>query len=483
MGQTTTQSFFWYDLETSGRSARTDRIMQFAGMRTDMDLNPVGEPVNVLVRLSEDILPDPEAILLTGITPQQTLQDGVTEAEFLRLFHEQIATPGTIFVGYNTVRFDDEFMRFLHYRNFYDAYEWQWQDGKSRWDLLDVVRMTRALRPDGIEWPVTDDGKPTNRLELITKLNGLDHEHAHDALNDVLASIAVAKLIRTKQPKLFEYLLNLRGKNDVKKFLQANPVLIYSSGKYDSVTEKTAVVRVLHVDDTKGALVYDLRHDPSEFIRMSAEELVERWRYTRDADALPRLPVKTMKFNRCPALSPVGLLSDDGIQKRLKVTPDVINANKAKLAAAPDFVANVVRARNLLDDERGEEWSKESPDADSALYDGGFFDDNDKRLMSVVRAAKPDELTGLNFHDQRLNDLLPRYKARNFAASLTDEERADWERYRHQALLHGGTESRLATFMHSLAALAVTEMGSEKRYLLEELQLYAESVMPIIDAD
>ncbi|HSX15756.1 MAG TPA: exodeoxyribonuclease I [Candidatus Saccharimonadales bacterium] len=478
------QSFFWYDLETSGRSARNDRVMQFAGQRTDLDLNPVGEPVNVLIKMSDDVLPDPEAILLTGITPQQTLQDGVTEAEFLRQFREEIATPGTIFVGFNTVRFDDEFMRFLHYRNFYDAYEWQWKDGNSRWDLLDMARMTRALRPDGIQWPKDKDGNGTNRLELLTKLNGLDHEHAHDALNDVLASIAVAKLIKTKQPKLFEWLLNLRGKNDVKKFLDANPTCLYTSGRYDNAAEKTAAVRVLHVDDTKGALVYDLRYDPTEFNGMSAEDLMERWRYTKDPDAPPRLPVKTLKFNRCPALSPLGPLKEPEVQERLKVTPVTVQANLKKLAEMPDLVANIVRARNLLDDERGEEWSKEKPDADTALYGngGGFFDDNDKRLMSVVRAAKPDELTGLSFHDHRLEELLPRYKARNFSGNLTDEERAAWEDYRYHLLLDGGTESRLARFAKHLGELAETDAAAEKRYLLEELQLYAESIMPVTEA-
>lgn len=479
------QSFYWYDLETSSISPREGRIMQFAGQRTDMDLQPVGEPTNLLIKLGEDVLPDPDAIMVTGITPQSTLQDGLTEVEFLKYFHEEIATPDTIFVGYNTVRFDDEYMRFLHYRNFYDAYEWEWQDGKSRWDLLDVVRMTRALRPDGINWPMTEDGKPTNRLELITKLNGLDHEHAHDALNDVLASIAVARLIKTKQPKLFEWLLNLRGKNDVKKFLEANPTFIYSSGKYDINTEKTAVVRLVHVDDSKGAMVYDLRHDPSVFEGLSAEELADRWRFTRDPDAPPRLPVKTLKFNRCPALSPTGVLSDPEVQKRLKVTPEIVNANLAKLNAMPELLANIVRARNLLDDERGEQWSKEVADADAALYEGGFFDDNDKRLMSVIRAAKPNDLGDLraDLHDQRLRDLLPRYKARNFPGQLTDEERAAWEQYRYQLLMEGGTESRLARYMHRLSELAQSEAGSEKRYLLEELQLYAESIMPLYGID
>ncbi len=480
-----TQSFFWYDLETSGISPRSARIMQFAGQRTDMDLNPVGDPANLLVKLSEDTLPDPEAVLLTGITPQATLQDGLTEAEFLRYFQKEVALPGTIFVGYNTVRFDDEFMRYLCYRNFYDAYEWEWKDGKSRWDLLDVVRMTRALRPDGINWPMTEDGKPTNRLELITKLNGLDHDHAHDALSDVVASIAVAKLIKTKQPKLFDYLLNLRDKKTVKKFLEDNQTFVYSSGKYANETEKTAVVRMLHMDEGKGALVYDLRHDPAQFANLLPESLAERWSYTKDPEAPARLPVKTLKLNRCPALSPLGLISDEAVQKRLQVTPELIKTNLAKLNALPELIMKIIKARELFDEERAEHWKGEVPDADAALYDGGFFNDNDKRLMSVVRAAKPSELSQLpaEFQDERLQSILPRYKARNFPGSLTDEERAGWEEYRQHLLMDGGNESRLAKYMHRLGELAETETDSDKRYLLEELQLYAESIMPVVEID
>ena len=213
------KNFFFYDLETSGLKPRKDRIMQFAGQRTDTNLNPIGEPVNLLVKMTNDALPSPSAINVTKITPQDTLRDGISEAEFCRTVTEEIFTPGTIAVGYNTVRFDDEFMRACLWRNFYDPYEWEWKDGRSRWDILDVVRLTRALRPEGIEWPYREDGTPTNRLELITKLNGVSHEHAHDALSDVYATIAVARLIREKQPELFDYLLKIRNKNEIKKLV------------------------------------------------------------------------------------------------------------------------------------------------------------------------------------------------------------------------------------------------------------------------
>lgn len=477
------QSFFWYDLETTGIDCRDGRVMQFAGQRTDMNLEPVGDPVNLLIKLTEDILPDPDAVLITGITPQQTIQDGLTEAEFLQLFYKEVATPDTIFVGYNTVRFDDEWMRYMNYRNFYDAYEWQWKDGRSRWDLLDVVRMTRALRPEGIEWPMTEDGKPTNRLELLTKANGLDHEKAHDALNDVLASIAFAKLIKDKQPKLFDWLLAVREKKKVGAVVESGDPFVYTSGKYDNEFEKTTVVQRIAPHPKKDkALVYDLRYDPTEFLGLSPSGLADRWRWTREEGAPSRLPVKTLQYNRCPAVAPLGVMKD--APKKVQVPLETITKHRKLLANNPDFTKNVLAALDILDKEQEQRLKAKPQDVDARLYDG-FFDDHDRSVMGAVRAAKPEALSGLrdDMHDERLRELLPLYKARNFPKFLTDEERAAWESYRSHRFMDGGTESYLAKYMHRLGELAGSEVGESKRYLLEELQLYAESVMPLIDSD
>ena len=262
------KTFFFYDLETSGLNAREDRIMQFAGQRASMDLEPIGEPVNVLVKMTDDVLPSPEAIMVTKITPQDTLRDGMSEAEFCRMVTGEIFVPGTVAVGYNTVRFDDEFMRALFWRNFYDPYEWQWKDERSRWDMLDVVRLTRALRPEGINWPFTEDGRPTNRLELLTKLNGLEHAHAHDALSDVYATIAVAKMIREKQPELFEFLFKLRNKNEVKKYvnLENKRPFVYASGRYAAEFNKTTVAVPLTSGRNGNVLVFDLRYNLEELL-------------------------------------------------------------------------------------------------------------------------------------------------------------------------------------------------------------------------
>ncbi|MEO6513070.1 MAG: exodeoxyribonuclease I [Candidatus Saccharimonadales bacterium] len=473
-------SFFFYDLETTGISPRDGRIMQFAGQRTDMDLKPVGEPFNILVAITPDILPEPDAIMVTGITPQDTKRDGITEAEFIKIFQDEVATPGTIFLGFNTVRFDDEFMRFTLYRNFADPYDWQWKDNRSRWDLLDIARMTRALRPDGIKWPFAPDGKPTVRLEYLTKINGLDHEKAHDALNDVFASIAVAKLIKDKQPKLFDFLLNMRDKKKVAELVESGRPFVYTSGKYSNEFEKTNAVVILAKHPKKqAAVVYDLREDPAEFLDMSPAELVDRWRWVADRDKEPsRLPVKTLQYNRCPAVAPLGVLDKDS-QKRLGIDLTAIETHRKKLQSNPQFKENIIKALEIMDERQQTSWVIDEQDVDTQIYDG-FYEAGDSRLLPVVRAAKPDELQLLqdDLHDKRLKALLPLYKARNYPSSLTSEERATWDEFCKQRLFAGETKSRFAKFAKRLEELKATKLTEHQQFALEELRLYAESIMP-----
>jgi exodeoxyribonuclease-1 len=476
-------SFFFYDLETSGFDPKKTRIMQFAGQRTDMDLNPVGEPVNVLIKLTPDVLPDPEAILITGITPQQTLADGLTEAEFVKFFCDEVVTKDTIFIGFNSVRFDDEFMRYLLYRNFYDPYEWHWKDGCSRWDLLDVVRMTRALRPEGIEWPFASDGKPANRLEYLTKVNNLDHYRAHDALSDVHATIAVARLIQEKQPDLFDYLLKGRGKKSVAELVGQKQPFVYTSGRFPSATLHTTAAVLLGSHTSRDeALVYDLRYDPTPFAKMSVDEIIKAWQWSRDPDAV-RLPVKTIKYNRCPAVAPLGVIKDKAAQERIDLSLEAVSQNLARLKdCQEELAAKVQQAVEKMDKAREQDQTALVDDeltVDARLYDG-FPSDADRNAMRAVRAAKPEELGGMvdSFEDSRYRLLLPLYKARNYPQSLTGEERQAWDEFIYKKLMGGGTESRLAQYMNRLQELAAGKLSGEQQYLLEELQLYAESIVP-----
>lgn len=439
------QSFFFYDLETSGLKGREDRIMQFAGQRTTLDLKPIGEPVNILIKITDDTLPSPSAINVTGITPQQTLRDGISEAEFCKYVAEEIFTPGTCTVGYNTIRFDDEFMRAIFWRNFYDPYEWEWKDERSRWDMLDVVRLTRALRPEGINWPFRPDGKPTNRLELLTKENGLSHEHAHDALSDVYATIAVAGLIKQKQPALFKFLYDNRGKKDIQKMvnLEKPQPVVYASGRYGNEFNKTTVVVPIAPSRNGNVLVYDLRHN--------LEEILEK-------DSFYPV-VKELCYNKCPAVAPISVLEKaDGWQK-IGLSPEIVEENMKVLFSHPEFIEQR-RAEN----EEAPEYP-EAKDAEEAIYDG-FLNDKDRVKVEAVRNASKDKLADFHpeFDDERLPELLLHFKGRNFPETLSEQETKKWEEYRHKRL-----ERQLPRFLAELEIV-------EDDFIKEELRLYLESL-------
>lgn len=476
-----TSSFYFYDLETSGISPRSSRVMQFAGQRTDLNLKPIGKPDIFYIKITPDVLPDPDAVLITGITPQKTLADGISEAEFLKYFNEKIATPGTIFTGFNSIRFDDEFIRYLNYRNFYDAYEWQWQNDRSKWDILDVSRMTRALRPEGIEWPVDKEGKATNRLELITKVNKLNHGQAHDAMSDVEATIQVAKLIKKQQPKLFNYLLKMRGKKQVEELVKQPEPFVYTSGRYGSENLSTTVaVTVAPHPIQKGTvLVYDLRINPTKWTKLSLEQLVKRLMNGKLKEGEERLPVKQLQFNRCPAVAPLSVL-DEASQERLKLNLKTAEKHLKTLLDLSDFSDKLQAAVKLAEQKRQAGLIIDIQDVDSQLYDG-FFNDDDKDKMQLVRQAGQEGLADLHpsFSDSRLEKLLLLYKGRQYPKSLSADEQKQWQDYLKRKLLGGDEQSELAKFIKRLNELTVQpSLNNQQQYILEELKFYAESIMP-----
>lgn len=446
--------------------------MQFAGIRTDMDLNPIGDPVNVLVKLNDDTLPSPEALMVTGITPQETQADGLSEAGLSEMLSKEVFTPDTVAVGFNNVRFDDEFIRHLFWRNFHDPYEWAWRDGRSRWDLLDVVRMTRALRPEGIEWPVVD-GKEVNRLELIASANKIDHFKAHDALSDVEALIAVTKLIRDKQPQLYEYLFKMRDKNEVKKLvnLDNKQPFVYVSGRYDPAYHKATVAFPLTSGQNGNVVVYDLRHDPAELVNLSLSDLTKRMYATREerqTDGFAYIPVKELQYNRTPAVAPIGVLEQSDGWSNISLDIETIEKHKATLLAAPHFAENI---RSVFESKPE---FKSAPDPESRLYDG-FVEDRDKLRIETVRNAGAEQLADFHpeFNDERLAPLLLHYKARNFPGSLSEEEVIVWENWRAERI-----HAQMPAFVKSLQKLSAIETDENKIFILQELQLWAESIVP-----
>lgn len=471
--QTNTSTLYWHDYETSGANPRQDRPVQFAGLRTDEALNEIGNPLVIYCQPARDQLPHPEACLLTGITPQVAEARGLPEPEFIALIHAQLAQPGTCGVGYNTLRFDDEVTRFALYRNFYDPYAREWQYGNSRWDVIDLTRMTFALRPEGICWPRHDEGKPSFRLEDLTAANGLAHTSAHDALSDVRATIAMARLLRERQPRLYDWLFRLRDKHEVSRLLDlaAHTPVLHTSRMYPSEYGCTTLVMPLLAEsgNTSSILVYDLRHDPAEFIHLDSDALAERLFTPKEAlaEGQQRLPVKAVKLNKCPALAPQKVL-DQRVADRIGLDTEQCHQHWLLLLQHPDFMQRVKQAYC------SERLFAEN-DVDCALYDG-FASDHDRNLFPQVRNTQPEKLADLarNFQDGRYTELLFRYRARNYPDTLSDQETRHWQMLCQKWLTDKSAKGglTLAEYHQKLLQLRIDYPQQAQQEILDALEAW-----------
>lgn len=480
------ESFYWHDYETTGTDPARDRPVQFAGLRTDPDFNEVGEPLVLYCRPADDTLPHPEACLVTGITPQEAARRGLSERDFIDRIHGELARPGTCGVGYNSIRFDDQVTRFTLYRNLLDPYAREWRNGNSRWDLIDTVRLAYALRPEGIEWPLRDDGTPSFRLEALTAANGIEHAGAHDALADVRATIALARLLRARKPRLLDYVLAHRDKRRVAALLdlEAMTPVVHTSARYPAAQGCTALVAPLarHPVDRNGVVVYDLRHDPRPLLELDEGELARRL-FTRQEDlpaGVERLPLKVLHVNRAPVVVPATTLDGAGAE-RLAIDLGAAARHLERLRAAPDLGERV--ARLFLPAAREEV----ERDPETALYGGGFIGDEDRARLERLRALDPAELAGLDppFDDPRLPELLFRFRARNHPETLTPAERARWRAYRRRRLLDpdGGASLHWDAFRERIAVLgADAELAPAKREVLAQLERWAEQLVATVTA-
>ncbi len=468
-------SLYWHDYETFGVDPRRDGPAQFAGQRTDEDLNLIGGPLVIYCRPPSDRLPAPEACLVTGITPQLAEERGLREARFIAAIHAELAQPGTCGLGYNTLRFDDEVTRNTLYRNFYDPYEREWKAGNSRWDIIDMVRLAAALRPEGIEWPLDAQGRPSFRLELLTQANGISHSGAHDALADVRATIELARRVKTRQPRLYEFAWRNRGKHEAAallKFGSLEPVL-HVSEKYPAERGCIAVVTALarHPTNQNEIAVFDLSADPTPLLELDAAEIRRRL-FTRAADlpeGVERIPLKTVHLNRCPILVPLKTLRPADAE-RLNIDLGTCQNHLARFSTATGLAAKLEEVFAKPSAEKPE-WE----DPDLMIYSGGFFSNADKNKMARLRGMPPAQLATAkpDFDDRRLPEMLFRYRARNWPESLSPEEQARWEQFRHKNLTEKTARGGLvlAEYEERLAQLETQpETGQRDREILSQLR-------------
>lgn len=468
-------SIFWYDFEATGIDPRRDRPLQVAGVRTDENLNEIGEPLCIDCRLTEDVLPHPMACQITGIGPDRA-QAGLPEAQFMHLLHEQMAVPGTCTAGYNNLRYDDEMTRFSLYRNYFDPYGREWQGGNSRWDLLDALRTAHALRPDGIQWP-QQDGFTSLRLESLTPANGIDHDQAHDALADVRATIAMARLLRQAQPRLYQYLYTLRSKHNVSELIDLQQLrpLVHVSGRFGRERSGLGVIMPLgwHPRNRNALIVWDLNVEPQLLEQVPPEQLRELL-YTRTDDlqaGQQRPGLKLVHINKCPVLADIKVLRPQDVE-RLQLNMPLFQERAQWLAqwrGRGQGVLSEIYAEQVLAGQAA------SAEAEVQLYDG-FVSDRDRNLLAGIRQADGVALTAADWSlsDQRLVDMLPRYRARNFPESMNDVQTREWLAFCRQRL-SGEVPGASLTYGQFLDQLEQVLAGADpgQRELLEQWHNYA----------
>ena len=476
-------TFLWHDYETFGTHPAFDRPAQFAAIRTDADLEPVGEPMTWFARPSDDSLPHPMACLVTGITPQRALREGMPEAEFADRISEQMMQAGTCGVGYNSLRFDDAVTRHLFYRNFLDPYEREYRNGNSRWDLIDLVRMTYALRPEGLNWPdrAREPGVPSFRLEDLTAANGIEHAGAHDALVDVRATIALARALRSAQPRLFQWGLGMRRRDDVAKIL--NPVsprpLLVTSSRIPAHRGCTTLALPLATvpERPREIILFDLMGDPATLLDLDADAISERV-FTRTEDlpeGVDRIPLFTVGTNKVPMLAPTAVLR--GVdQERIGLDSAHCEASAESLLAHADTLKRKLMDVYLRPPLEG------GDDPDDMLYSGPFFSRGDKAGFRTIKRSRPGGLERLewDFEDARVPEMLFRYRARNWPETLTDAEKGRWHRERLERLHDDDVVDRLSVnrFRRELEQARSERTGDAKsQRILDEVEAWAGQVL------
>lgn len=465
------ETIYWYDFETTGIDPGRDRAIQFAGIRTDLDLNVLGEPLNIFCYPGDDVVPSPDAILVTGIHMTELPQRGLRETEFIAQIAAQFAQPGTCVSGFNSIRFDDEFTRHTLYRNFFDPYAREWQGGNSRWDVIDLFRMAHALRPEGLQWPEGAPGVPSFRLEALTDANQVGHANAHDAVADVKATIDVTRKLRHAQGKLYDYLFNLRRKTAVRDQLYplGKSAIVHVSSMYPAAMNCLAVVLPLcaHPTNPNGVICVDLSADPGDLIDVGPEALYKRIFSTTkalEASGVERIGLKTIHVNRCPAIAPLSTLQ--GRAESLGVDVEACLSNMRRLQRASGIVEKITEAFSR---------SHFPPidDPDLMLYQGDFFSAADRQVMDEVRKARPADLAQFaqRFQDPRLPEMLFRYRARNFPDTLSESEREAWDFWRRQQWAEGERLQVARTRTQALQA----EQGEQA--CLTDLTRYLDSLV------
>ena len=412
------KTYLFYDLETTGLHPAFDQVLTFAGIRTDTRLREI-DRTGITIRLRKDIVPSPHAFV-THCLPLDALSGGVCEYEAARKLHALFNTPDTISIGYNSLGFDDEFLRFLFYRNLLDPYSHQYANGCSRADILPVAALFKNFCNQVLTWPCGEDGRPSLKLELIARENRFDTPgRAHEAMADVEALLALARVFSDRSD-IWAYALGFFDKHtDLSRTAAISDTCRIGNQSFPTALMVASVfggqanymAPVLHIG---GSIPYGNQH---LWIRLDRPGSA---RIDPDTGQYDWAPIR-----KKPADQWLVLPCLDRFRQRLfPESRDIANAVIHTFQSDPALFFATVKTHLSYA-------YPEIPDIDpdAALYQDGFFSPAEKKDIARFHAARPyfgtrpDKCLAVleTLQSARIKTLGARIMARNFNAPVPPE--------------------------------------------------------------
>lgn len=467
-------TYLFYDIESTGLNKCFDQVLQFAAIRTDLELNEL-ERHEIFIKLRPCVIPSPGGIITHRI-PITKMQQGELEVEAVKKIHALLNTPGTISLGYNTLSFDDEFLRFSFYRNLLPPYTHQFANHCSRMDLYPITVMYYLFKKEALNWPQIE-GRVSLKLENLNQLNELAEGAAHNAIVDVEATLALAKKLKS-HPKMWDYVCGYFKKPID---LERQTELPYSFQLADREHQEALIVsgKLGHKNQFHAPAVFLGKHNhynnQTLWLRLDQENLQ---RTTADTIDEHTFVIRKKTAEHQLLLKPLPRF----LTHLSKSRKEIVAANRSWLQANQDLFDKICSYHRDY---------KYPPvperDIYAALYDLGFPPRYEEELYAKFHQASPDkkEKIALKFADPVRQELALRLLAENYPQHLSAENKIHSTQYLDQ--LHASPHPPLdykntpqLTREKALAEIAELQtnqdLDDEQLQLLVELKEYLQNL-------
>ena len=395
-GEGEMMSYVFWDTETTGISTSFDQILQFAAVKTDAEFNEL-DRIELRCRLHPHVAPNPGALRVTGMSIEQITDPALPcHYDMVRQVRARfLEWSPAIFIGYNSIKFDEELFRKALFRTLHSPYLTN-TSGNGRADAMNLVQAAAALQPGCLEVPTGDNGKSVFKLDRLAPANGFDYSNAHDAMADVLATVHLARCVSERAPEVFSRFVRFAMKSSVAAFLEEEDAVLLT--EYYFSRPYHFVVAPFGSDPDNPAKVYclDLKHDLDWVASLPPDQLAV-W-----VNRSPK-PVRSIRTNAPPALAAIDEVAEDIFGP---LSPDLIAERARRLRDDPDL------CDRIMDAVMASAVAYEDPaHVEEQLYSGGFVQPADQALIDRFhevpwsdRPALVDQMQDprLRYHGLRL---------------------------------------------------------------------------------